>query len=1765
VGIFKYNTTNNTIDDDYLLIGEKTDNYPSATGGAGSSSIVSCGIDEHNDLLYYISTNKWGCASNFKTDSAIVRVNLTTFDFIDRTLLNSFPNKEPFSTNSYWEYKYINYPLTSTLIKNDSLWIGFDNYYTGIWKLNIFGENIELLFQYQKITKEISEDGAMFGEIEYERRFQQIKFSFLLNNKLYFIEDTKYQDARVMEIDYEKEINDNTTRIFALDGTSTIENIKFDKKNEYIYILAGALSSELYKYDFNFTKLNINVNCNIDFLKFPTDWGKISNIELDKNAGFIYVLLPLVHNQAGIALIDLNTFELDMDSHLKFGKITTYDYGNGNKNTYYQTYTNFNITVFDYKNGELLVFPNDNAYYNNYIRLSLTGCAKGKGIVNTLCESCNPGKYSDYIGSDCKSCLPGYSNNKFNSYNCIKCDAGTYSENLNNIECEECPSGYYNSEFGSNICKGCPKGKYSIVTSAINSENCVECDSGKISAIGDTSCSFCHLGEWAKDQRQCEKCPKGTYGESVGLSSYKDCLNCPIGKFSDISGIVREQDCKECAIGKIGVSVGSVANDSCIICEEGKWRENLATCSECPEGWISVTNKKKCLFCELGKWANQKKSCLACPKGRYGDSLGLINYEECVQCPIGKFSDISGIVREQDCKECEIGKIGISEGVNSNKSCILCEEGKWRENLATCNECPDGWISEKYRRECLFCELGKWADSKRVCIECPLGKYSSGLGLTSGEECIMCPIGKYNELNGIVNEQECKSCNVGKIGIILGAVNNQSCILCDTGKYRINIESCGECPHGWVSDQYRESCEMCNVGKYSSEFKAGCIDCPAGYYSDIPGLSFFDICKTCDAGKYSASTGASNKEYCQDCPLGKYSFVYGIKSEGECKTCPIGYYRDNNEQSGVMCIKCQVGEYLISVDRNCESCIEGKFSNDIVNNYFQYCEDCPFGKYSELIGGHKEESCVSCPPGKWNNKFGSNSSNLCAECPVGTYSEEIGAISVETCMYCVAGKYNSDTGANSPGDCRDCATGSFSLEGKAVCKNCPAGQYSNKMASTVCIDCEIGRYSKHESSILCLDCPLNSEHTIEKTGCICSEGSYNTINLTYIQCDTCSSEYICEKGSDISSLKLKQNYWRHNEFTIKTYKCKNRFACKGGLINGTSDTLCNEGHKGPICDICEKGWAKDDGVCLKCPENVGRTMSLTILIPLICILLIIFLIKTANPSNNKKEEVNGVVKIFMNYAQVFSLASSFQINWPSLVRYFFERAKEFSSPRVSFYSSDCAIGWDYYDKLTVYLALPLVYILMVTFVIFLVSLCFCQKKKKKLKRLQSVIEQNDFKASQPSCLTFFIAWEKTAIVVGTFLSWPTIVEKTLEVLNCEKIGDKYYLVKDVSVECYNSQHYVFSTISYVALGVYGIGIPLLGFRLLYKYRYRLFDMQNRYDGSTPLSFLFLGYREKRWYYEFIIMGKKACLILISVFLRNYPRYQIIAASLLIQVSFFLHVFLRPYDTITSYGMICNKLESISLLSLVMTLSTGLFFGTVDSGYELGLFEDVLIVLLLMCNGGIAFYFFIYFVVLGFKTCKQHLKERLQGIFDKEYDDKICCCCSEEKKEAIKEWAFSEPPDDLGIHLKTKLEKDIFVNYFKEKQSKLNVLNKKIDNLPKRRLSTKLDKLRSEIQVMEKQRCWNTVQNNRLYIELRKTVLLNNGKLTDKEKEELNKVFELYIHHGIKFNKKMNNLYMSDLEGMMPEDRENIILEYKNALYNDLSKPFETDSEDNIII
>jgi hypothetical protein len=1514
VEILKYDFTNESFAEP-TLIGQSNNEYPNAIGGAGSDNIVSCGIQ--NNILYYISSNIHNCPSHNNYDSSIVRLNSKTMQFIDRTILRNIPNIPSFSIYNQFKYKYLNIPTTSQLI-DDNLWLSFGTFYTGILKLNIENTSIEILDSFQKeYTRTDEHMSLMYGQdYSYQTIFREIKKSFVneKENLLYFLEDTGSSDSQIMIINYSLPMSNNNSDIIKLDGINYVSHIEYDNNSNKIYIISGSLSSEMYIYDLNFNKLRISDGCDIDFVKFPTDWGVVTNIQIDKQTGFIY--LPISSRWGNNGIIDMNVKNLNVNKNslLKFGENIKIN----SKHNYFQWYNNMNITNIILDKGLLVVSSNHYSYRTKLAFVDLNGCAYGRGKNGSYCHKCVPGKFSDKIGGVCQKCHPGFSISVEESYECIKCIPGKYTNGDNAVNCINCPNGFFSIIEGSSYCEKCDKGKYSITTGSSNKEDCKKCPSGKISEEGSISCEFCTAGKWERKGEICELCQKGKYSFSIGLKESSECIQCPIGKYSDVEGIFFETDCKECMFGHIGIIKGASSNNSCFHCEKGKYRKSLKECAFCPNGFVA------------------------------GESQN-----ECLQCPNGKVSDIYNII---------------------------------------------------------------------------------------------------------------------------------------------------------------------------------CLDCPKGKYGDEPGLHTLKSCRLCDAGRYSNYTNIKTKEECIKCPQGRFNNEMGATSLNNCDYCEPGKYKHNNDL--LECIICERGKISGKGAVECSFCNEGMYV-DVVDNLPLLCKTCSQGRYIDRKGGYLLESCINCPPGRWGDTFASFNISFCIECLEGKYSEIAGSIDISTCLDCESGRFNEKPGANSINFCKPCPIGSMSLNGAYKCTSCEKGKYSELMSSSECKLCEEGKFTSEKNSISCKFCPDDSEVNIERTSCFCIYGTYNN-KLNGTECITCPENFICEKGTTKENIVLKKNFWRESKNTLDTYKCKNIYACKGGIYSNSSDDICYAGHKGPICDVCKKGWSKDDGVCLKCPENIGRTIGITIALPVICILIIIFLIKTANPATNKKEEVNGVVKIFMNYAQVFSLASSFQINWPTLVRYLFERAKEFSSPRVSFYSSDCAIGWGYYDKFIVYLALPIVYIIMATFIIFILSLCYCKKKKKKMKNMTDS-QINVFKANNPTCLEFFIAWEKTAVVVGTFLSWPTIVEKTLEIMNCQKIGDNYYLVKDVSITCYDSQHYVYLTIGYIGLILYGAGIPLLGFRLLYKYRFRLFDMQNRYDGSTPLSFLFLGYREKRWYYEFIIMGKKAGLIILSVFLRNHPRYQIIGASLLVQISFFLHVFLRPYDTITNYGMICNKLESVSLLALVMTLSTGLFFGTIDSGYNLGFFENVLIALLILSNGALCLYFFVYFIHLALKTSKTHFRDFINKNLVDESKPCIFKCLSAKKIEYLKDWAGLEMVDDYGIHLKNQVEKEIFTNYFKEKQSKLGILNSKIDSIKKRRVSVKLDRLRSQIQVMEKERCWQTIQNNRLYTELKKVAMLNKSSFNENELKKLNDVFKLYVEHGIKYNEKINGLYMQELHGMLPEE------------------------------
>ena len=631
----------------------------------------------------------------------------------------------------------------------------------------------------------------------------------------------------------------------------------------------------------------------------------------------------------------------------------------------------------------------------------------------------------------------------------------------------------------------------------------------------------------------------------------------------------------------------------------------------------------------------------------------------------------------------------------------------------------------------------------------------------------------------------------------------------------------------------------------------------------------------------------------------------------------------------------------------------------------------------------------------------------------------------------------------------------------------------------------------------------------------------------------------------------------------------------------------------------------------------------------------------------------------MNYAQVFSLASSFEINWPEKLKELFERTKDFSSPRVSFYSSDCTFGWTYYDKLFVYLTMPLVYIGISLLVIKAIACKYEKERKNEFDKLNtkltlSIDQSNEetkeitneiettiieeINKSYDSTLTeldisvrinnllirdhindkkemmlhyprkhvFTRAWTITTIVVGTFLMYPTIIKQSLATMGCKQYGNKHYLIDDLSIECYTPIYNFYRTICYLALIAYGIGIPTIGFGILFKYRYNLYDNKNRYEGAAPLSFLFLGYRNQVWYYEFIVMFKKVTLILISVFLKNYSRYQMITASLLMQIAFFLHVFLKPYDNISQYGILCNRLESMSLLALVVTLNSGLFFGTIESGYELGVFESFLIVLLFILNIFVFLQFIYHIYVLVIDTTVEKTKKIAQKILLKEIEDdeyaeekgdveekddidesmrneidnkKIILndnCCARKllgnkKSNKIIKWSLTrKEKDSHGIKLLNDFEKELFDNYHDEKVNFRDNIEEAFNHIKDKRkirdLQISLNKIKWKIENIELDRYWDTVLSNRIFIELESqmTTFLkkyynelsrtHNNEISIKNRiDEIKGIFLKYVNSGLEYDGNINKITEKSMSHLMDQI---INLEFGN---NDADK--ETDKDE----
>ncbi len=130
--------------------------------------------------------------------------------------------------------------------------------------------------------------------------------------------------------------------------------------------------------------------------------------------------------------------------------------------------------------------------------------------------------------------------------------------------------------------------------------------------------------------------------------------------------------------------------------------------------------------------------------------------------------------------------------------------------------------------------------------------------------------------------------------------------------------------------------------------------------------------------------------------------------------------------------------------------------------------------------------------------------------------------------------------------------------------------------------------------------------------------------------------------------------------------------------------------------------------------NVFRIFLLFLALALILVVVVVF---TVDSATEKVSLASVYMRIFVNHCQLIILTASFQLDWPSVIRYILYIPDPLANVTTHFLSWDCFMDSRsttsdvnspslFYVKLVVMLILPVVTVIISTVLCVLVGCCF---------------------------------------------------------------------------------------------------------------------------------------------------------------------------------------------------------------------------------------------------------------------------------------------------------------------------------------------------------------------------------------------------------------------------------------------------------------------------
>ena len=467
----------------------------------------------------------------------------------------------------------------------------------------------------------------------------------------------------------------------------------------------------------------------------------------------------------------------------------------------------------------------------------------------------------------------------------------------------------------------------------------------------------------------------------------------------------------------------------------------------------------------------------------------------------------------------------------------------------------------------------------------------------------------------------------------------------------------------------------------------------------------------------------------------------------------------------------------------------------------------------------------------------------------------------------------------------------------------------------------------------------------------CGENFYSLEeNATY--CKSCEQNSMSRCYKNI--IIIRPFWWRKNNLTDKVIECKlAKNLCLGDTQEIQKEIRCYAGHIGAFCQSCDiygkywtEKWAKKSKFsCGKCSDiqfNISILITLLIFNVLsiaVSVKGVVSMIDTEVQARTfrrmgflflktKSKKTSIYLKILMTYVQIVSSISSFDLTLPPEINILPDTVG--NPTETLLFSTDCFVvqliktpSYIYIKAIITFL-MPLIYLFLFFLFYYLLVLLKIVRNRPQI---------------------FYTA----SFFVVIYLQ-PNILSILISVISCQSVTDGLYIKADLAYECYTNEHVFYSLVfSLPALLIWAFFIPLFIFWRLFNARKKLDFVKNR----IKYGFLYSEYKPNAFYWEFIKMFEKLCIIVFLSFFESEKMIKGMLILLVIFLYFLLLLYMNPYKT--------DELNRIDIASNIVCYLT-IFFAILAYNNPFVSFLYISYSIILISNG-------LFILIVGKKLLK----------------------------------------------------------------------------------------------------------------------------------------------------------------------------------------------------